>query len=211
METFADADLFLDWDLASANMSNNAENSPFVFSLEDCSESFEMETGTVELDLETIEANIPDDIFQDWDPKSILEENNNEILSNSPSTSVNEILELSDRLSPPVQERRKTKRAVGRPPKTEPTAVTVLPVGKVSKKTLEEARYRRMRDLNNIASKNCRLRRKEKQKVVEEELRKVQEKNIQLKRKKEKYELLKKNLTERLIKNDIPIPARKIA
>ena len=47
--------------------------------------------------------------------------------------------------------------------------------------------------------------------MVEEELRKVQEKNIQLKRKKEKYELLKKNLTERLIKNDIPIPARKIA
>ena len=52
------------------------------------------------------------------------------------------------------------------------------------------------------------LNRKDKEKVVEEELRKVQEKNIELKRKKEKYELLKKNLTERLIKNDIPIQAR---
>ena len=52
------------------------------------------------------------------------------------------------------------------------------------------------------------LNRKDKEKVVEEELRKVQEKNIELKRKKEKYELLKKKLTERLIKNDIPIQAR---
>lgn len=162
MDPFGDADLFLDWDLASANVSNNVEDSPIVFSLDDSCEpfsTFEMETETVELDLETIEANIPDGIFQDWDPKSILEENNNEIVSNSPITSVSEILELSDRLSPPVQERKKTKRAVGRPPRTEPTAVTVLPVGKVSKKTLEEARYRRMRDLNNIASKKCRLRR----------------------------------------------------
>ena len=51
------------------------------------------------------------------------------------------------------------KRKVGRPLKTEARPVTVLPTGRVSRQTLREARYRRMRDLNNIASSKARLKR----------------------------------------------------
>ena len=51
------------------------------------------------------------------------------------------------------------KRKVGRPCKTERRVVTVLPTGEVSELTLREARYRRKRDLNNIASSKCRLNR----------------------------------------------------
>ena len=50
------------------------------------------------------------------------------------------------------------RRRVGRPLKTEPGEVTPLPSGHVSRHTVKEARYRRMRDLNNIASQKCRLK-----------------------------------------------------
>ena len=51
------------------------------------------------------------------------------------------------------------KRKVGRPPKTERRTVTALPTERVSDRAFKEARYRRMRDLNNIASSKCRLNR----------------------------------------------------
>merc|ERR1711944_136288 len=49
-----------------------------------------------------------------------------------------------------------------------------------SKMTTNERRYRRMRDLNNVASQRCRLKRKEKQQAAIDELTQEQEKNREL-------------------------------
>lgn len=51
------------------------------------------------------------------------------------------------------------------------------------------------------------MSRKDKEKVAEEELRFAQEKNFGLKRKQEKYERLKKKMTESFVRNNIPLPA----
>ena len=83
---------------------------------------------------------------EDWTAQSILEEP----LTDLTSSQGIERSELSS---------GKTKRRVGRPVKTEGRNVTELPTGRgVTKKTLQRARYRRMRDLNNIASQKCRLK-----------------------------------------------------
>merc|ERR1712038_495717 len=49
-----------------------------------------------------------------------------------------------------------------------------------SKMTTNERRYRRMRDLNNVASQRCRLKRKEKQQARIDELTQEQDKNREL-------------------------------
>ena len=84
---------------------------------------------------------------EDWTAQSLLEEPLSD-LSASQGTEGTEGTELSS---------VKTKRRVGRPVKTGGRNVTELPTGHgVTKKTLQRARYRRMRDLNNIASQKCR-------------------------------------------------------
>ena len=157
MDLFSETDMWINLGLGDES-NNNAENDNLESLLNPTSE---METVIMDMDIDpdVLEANIQDNIFFNWDQKAILEENNPENSSSSSITSVNQLLEFSEELPPPVQGRGKTKRGVGRPPRTDPPAVTVLPVGKVSKKRMEEARYRRMRDLNNIASQKCRLRR----------------------------------------------------
>lgn len=100
----------------------------------------------------------------------------------------------------------KPKRKVGRPVKTEKREVTVLPTGKVGKESLEEARYRRMRDLNNIASQKCRLKKKDKARKEAEELQEISRKNEFLKKDLEEKGRLIKKLRDCIRENGISIP-----
>merc|ERR1711915_675790 len=65
-------------------------------------------------------------------------------------------------------EKKPMKKQVGRPKKTGPAQITQLPIslknGSVSltQEQLEQLKYRRMRDLNNEASRKCREKRKNK-------------------------------------------------
>ena len=111
---------------------------------------------SLELDVDTLDALpqeatiLSDSIFDDWDFSDInldLEELTAESLLVEP------LLDL-----PGSHPSQGTKRRVGRPAKTEVGAVTPLPTGPVTKRALQKARYRRMRDLNNIASQKCRLK-----------------------------------------------------
>merc|ERR1719432_263075 len=74
------------------------------------------------------------------------------------------------------------KRPRGRPP----TAATVAVVNEYDSSTMSEGdqklvKYRRMRDLNNAASKRCRVNRKRKFEVMEDELSLLERRNITLK------------------------------
>ena len=77
------------------------------------------------------------------------------LLTESPEETANTAETETD----PIMSEPAMKRRVGRPPKTERRTVTALPTGRVSDQAFKEARYRRMRDLNNIASSKCRLNR----------------------------------------------------
>ena len=75
------------------------------------------------------------------------------------------------------------RRPRGRPP----TAATVAVVtdydtsSAMSAEEQEQVRYRRMRDLNNAASKRCRINRKRKFEVMEDEQAVLERRNISLK------------------------------
>lgn len=97
-------------------------------------------------------------------------------------------------------ERVSMKKRVGRPCRTEPIKITELPEGikrgrvvssegiMLSPEQIDQLRYRRMRDLNNEASKKCRAKRKTKLQQAEHEMSIEQEKQLQLKKKVEDME-----------------------
>merc|ERR1712213_30047 len=72
-----------------------------------------------------------------------------------------------------------------------------------------ERRYRRMRDLNNMASQRCRLKRKSKMQNAIDELKLSEEKNTELKMKVRILEEQVKTLKTHFI-NKIPNPAKKV-
>jgi len=86
------------------------------------------------------------------------------------------------------------KRRVGRPCRTEPIKITELPPGirkgshklshtsnvQLTPEQIDQLRYRRMRDLNNEASKKCRANRKTKLEIAEEQLVQEEAKHHQL-------------------------------
>ena len=119
---------------------------------------------------------LPENIFDDWDIFSPLNLNLEETLPNTEdpvqqadwhqetdrlwSEQTFETETHAEVLEQQLASQREIKRrGVGRPAKTGLVVVTQLPPpGKVTGKALQRARYRRMRDLNNIASQKCRLR-----------------------------------------------------
>ena len=112
----------------------------------------------LELDLPRLDhlpqdaAIVPDDFLQDFNCDLFSEINQSLEEKDGWAWSAQSLLE-----QPPSQ--GGTKRRVGRPAKTGQVVVTELPpAGKVTGAALMRARYRRMRDLNNIASQKCRLR-----------------------------------------------------
>merc|ERR1711899_482914 len=92
------------------------------------------------------------------------------------------------------------KKKPGRPEREGPYHIPSIPTRNarmgMSEEELQGLKYRRMRELNNQASKACRAKRKNKQQAIEEELVVEQEKNLRLRQQlevmEEKYAKLKK-------------------
>merc|ERR1719150_3034550 len=92
------------------------------------------------------------------------------------------------------------KKKPGRPEREGPYHIPPIPTRNarmgMSEEELQGLKYRRMRELNNQASKACRAKRKNKQQAMEEELVVEQEKNLRLRQQlevmEEKYAKLKK-------------------
>merc|ERR1719336_2607126 len=68
------------------------------------------------------------------------------------------------KVSMEVMEETPGRRKVGRPVRTDPITVTAIPeAGRLSEAELKALKYRRLRDLNNKASRRSRLKKKEKE------------------------------------------------
>merc|ERR1719328_773635 len=102
---------------------------------------------------------------------------------------------------PAIRSVQKTsiRKKPGRPEREGPYHIPPIPTRNarmgMSEEELQGLKYRRMRELNNQASKACRAKRKNKQQAMEEELVVEQEKNLRLRQKlenmEEKYAKLK--------------------
>merc|ERR1711874_268157 len=80
-----------------------------------------------------------------------------------------------------VIEETPVRRKVGRPVRTDPITVTAIPeAGKLSEAELKALKYRRLRDLNNKASRRSRLKKKEKEEEFQQEVAELQSRNYQL-------------------------------
>merc|ERR1712018_722650 len=131
------------------------------------------------------------------DIQDIRLSNENEITPTPEAVTTEEVLDIVDT----VPEITPTRRGPGRPKKPRTTERVVRPRGRParihtsSENTKEhhnyandsttsmstaERRYRRMRDLNNIASQRCRLKRKSKMQNALDELKEVEDKNKEL-------------------------------
>lgn len=110
----------------------------------------------------------------------------------SPSSRRQRVSTPKAKLLHSVKKGEMKKRRPGRPERQEPFTITVVPSRKASSSISDEdlmsLKYRRMRDLNNKASKDCRARRKNKNQSAEEEFEQLTEKNLQLRQKLAKME-----------------------
>jgi len=133
--------------------------------------------------------NVGDSAAQDDDPDWMPEE---ELLA--PTTS---------RTRQPTNARKSTihsvkrtsmKKKPGRPEREGPYQIPTIPsrnvMNTMSEEEIQGLKYRRMRELNNQASKACRAKRKNKQQSLEEELVVEQGKNLRLR---QKLETMEKN------------------
>jgi len=131
---------------------------------------------------------------QDDDPDWMPEE---ELLQ--PSTSKARRSSCARKLAIRSVQKTSMKKKPGRPEREGPYHIPSLPTRNarmgMSEEELQGLKYRRMRELNNQASKACRAKRKNKQQAMEEELVVEQEKNLRLRQKlenmEEKYAKLK--------------------
>jgi len=84
------------------------------------------------------------------------------------------------------------KKKPGRPAREGPYQIPTIPsrnaLNGMSEEEIQGLKYRRMRELNNQASKACRAKRKNKQQMLEEELVVEQERNLRLRQKLETME-----------------------
>jgi len=87
---------------------------------------------------------------------------------------------MNPRLSKVEKVKTGVKKKAGRPMVEEPIKVTEVPKIENGGIDLSSFKYRRMRDLNNVASRKCRVNRKMKVALIEEELLAEEEKNVRL-------------------------------
>merc|ERR1711944_2036 len=84
------------------------------------------------------------------------------------------------------------KKKPGRPEREGPYQIPTIPsrnaLNGMSEEEIQGLKYRRMRELNNQASKACRAQRKNKQQMLEAELVVEQERNLRLRQKLETME-----------------------
>merc|ERR1711902_316591 len=158
-----------------------------------------------------------------------IEPRENEVVGTAPSDTQEETVTIKEADVAPVQKRRgpgrprkertegKVKKPVGRPAGTRLNLDAVMAdhhnysTGGASNSnmTANERRYRRMRDLNNVASQRCRLKRKFKMQNAIDELKLSEEKNTELKMKVRILEEQVKTLKKHFI-NKISNPAKKV-
>merc|ERR1712115_502988 len=174
--TFGDGDSFVPSTSASATTESFINSTPATAS-----------SATI-VDLLNVGAAQDDD--PDWMPEE-------ELLQ--PSTS--KARRPSCARKPAIRSVQKTsmKKKPGRPEREGPYNIPPIPTRNarmgMSEEELQGLKYRRMRELNNQASKACRAKRKNKQQAMEEELVVEQEKTLRLRQKlenmEEKYAKLK--------------------
>merc|ERR1712038_783246 len=101
----------------------------------------------------------------------------------------------------PLTSLKMKRKKVGRPARGKPIEVTQIPTAlreKLSEVELTSLKYRRMRDLNNEASRKCRENRKKKAANADVEMERETEKNRQLKATLEKMSMQKDMLAKKL-------------
>jgi len=165
-------------DLSSFNMDDS-----FILSAtgEGTTETFVTGTATASATIADL-LNVGDSAAQDDDPDWMPEV---------------ELLEATtSRARQPVYARKSTlhsvkktsmKKKPGRPEREGPYQIPTVPsrnaMSGMTEEEIQGLKYRRMRELNNQASKACRAKRKNKQQLMEEELVLEQEKNLRLRQK----------------------------
>ena len=107
------------------------------------------------------------------------------------------------------KESRVSSKKVGRPARKEPIQITELPKDEagLSEEQRSALKYRRMRDLNNEASRKCRKNRKVKAAVAGDQLAAEQARNVELTQKLQKMELKIKDLQDKLTSIGLLVPA----
>jgi len=139
-----------------------------------------------------------EDSFQGWRPEN-LEDTCHTMdisLESSPGLEYSREIETDQNYS--------VKKRVGRPPKRTKTEITTVPFGG-PKKVIEQAKKRRLRDLNNIASQKCRA--KKRQARVNEQIlcQELESRNTSLKTQFESLEWKVKILRNYMIQSGIPV------
>jgi len=105
------------------------------------------------------------------------------LLQNIKSEPEFEMMEPVDNVNIEIIEEKPRKKA-GRPVNKNPITVTEIPrgaIGKLSDEEIKALKYRRMRELNNKASRRFRQKKKEEERNHQEILKEFQERNMELK------------------------------
>jgi len=108
-----------------------------------------------------------------------------------------------------VKFEKKGRKKVGRPEVQEPITITEVPKkGKInlSQEQISSLKYRRMRDLNNEASRKCRKNRKNKAALAEMELEEEMRKNEDLRQRLAEMEKERDDLKNKLVSMGIFLP-----
>jgi len=99
------------------------------------------------------------------------------------------------------------KKTVGRPARQGPIAITEIPEAGLTKEQREALKYRRMRDLNNEASRKCRKVRKAKANKAETLLEEERSKNEELLARLQKIEAERDKMKDTLARKGLLPPA----
>merc|ERR1712173_164918 len=130
-----------------------------------------------------------------------VKENENTALYPVPDVKIEVLEEVEEEEEKDIKPIRKRIKKVGRPARGKPIEVTQIPTAlreKLSEVELTSLKYRRMRDLNNEASRKCRENRKMKAATADVEMELEMEKNRQLKATLEKMSKQKDMLAKKL-------------
>jgi len=173
-----------DMDLNSFNMDTSIFNDSFLSATGvGTTESFVTGTPAASATISDL-LNVEDSVTQDDDPDWM------------PDLTEGLQVPTTSRARKPAYARKSTihsvkktpmKKKPGRPEREGPYQIPTIPSRKamngMSEEEIQGLKYRRMRELNNQASKACRAKRKNKQAMLEEELVTEQEKNLRLRQK----------------------------
>jgi len=167
-----------DMDLSSFNMDDS-----FLLSAtgEGTTETFVTGTATASATIADL-LNVGDSAAQDDDPDWMPEV---ELLEATTSRARQPVYARKSAIH--SVKRTSMKKKPGRPEREGPYQIPTIPsrnaMSGMSEEEIQGLKYRRMRELNNQASKACRAKRKNKQQSLEEELVVEQDKNLRLRQK----------------------------